>query len=740
MARVMSKPYAMILEQINVENLPLSLAVLDANHILLWANQQWTDQFPSSHSKRNLPLQSLIKPVPDQLLMDIEKCIVLGSDCLGQGKAMMSDMNPQHYVWKISPFEKNEEQRTTKVLLQLDILTDKSLDHDLIMKSLNIARIGGWELDLENKELYWSKITKEIHEVPQDFVPKLEEGIYFYKEGHSRETITQLVNDGISKGIPWDTELQIVTAKGKELWVRAIGDTEMVNGTCKRVFGTFQDIDKQKRAELDSQSASDRLRLATTSAHIGIWEYNLATGDMEWGDMMYQIYGLQPKDFHPTQETWNSLIHPADRNRTVALFNNCLQQGSNFDSTYRIIHPSGEIRWIKAVGTFVRNPEGNIIKIIGTNNDITELTNIQGQLHKSESSLRGAFQNSSVGMALVALDGSFIDVNPSLCDSLGYSKEELTNMSFQDITHGEDLEKDLGKLSELMEGKRTTYQLEKRYFTKSGQQINVLLTVTGVHKVDGSISHFISQIVDITSRKKAEKKLKRVLQLTMDQNNSLMNFAHIVSHNLRSHAANLSMITSFLIEGDVTEEEQADSLNMLHSATDGLNETIAHLNEVVQVQTQSKGQLKKIELFPIIQKVLGDISALIQENNVDFMVNVSKGLKISAVPAYVESIVLNLATNAIKYRNPKRQGKVTISAVPTENKVILKVEDNGLGIDMNRYGDKIFGMYKTFHNHKDSKGIGLFITKNQVESMGGRITVHSQTDEGTTFTVEFLRA
>ncbi|OCC28252.1 Histidine kinase [Leptospira interrogans serovar Canicola] len=104
----------------------------------------------------------------------------------------------------------------------------------------------------------------------------------------------------------------------------------------------------------------------------------------------------------------------------------------------------------------------------------------------------------------------------------------------------------------------------------------------------------------------------------------------------------------------------------------------------------------------------------------------------------MESILLNFLTNAVKYRHPDRVPEITLNAERQENRLILSIKDNGLGIDMKKYGDKLFGMYKTFHNNKDAKGIGLFITKNQVEAMGGKIEVESRLNNGTTFRIIFL--
>ena len=116
----------------------------------------------------------------------------------------------------------------------------------------------------------------------------------------------------------------------------------------------------------------------------------------------------------------------------------------------------------------------------------------------------------------------------------------------------------------------------------------------------------------------------------------------------------------------------------------------------------------------------------------------SKAPEVNYIPAYLESILQNLLTNALKYRDPARTPVIKCSTEKDGNHIYLYFEDNGLGIDMERYGDSVFGMYKTFHNHPEAKGIGLFITRNQIEALGGSISLESKVNEGTKFTIKLV--
>lgn len=358
------------------------------------------------------------------------------------------------------------------------------------------------------------------------------------------------------------------------------------------------------------------------------------------------------------------------------------------------------------------------------------------RLKVSEERFRRAFEHAAIGMAIVSLRGKWLRINNSLFNILGYHPSELLRLTFQDITHPEDLNKDLSLLNEVINGSRDSYQMEKRFFHKKGHIVWVILAVSIVKNSNGEPLHFISQLTDISKVKAAEYEIKTVLDLTSDQNRRLLNFAHIVSHNLRSHSGNLTMLLNF-IETDEDPQSRDELFRMFRHAASNLQETIGHLNEVVAVNTTLSENLTGINLNKAINGAIGNIEALLKAADAVCINEVTDDLMIDAVPAYLDSILLNFLTNAIKYRSPERKPVIQLSAKTEDNLVVLSIEDNGMGIDLQANRDKIFGMYKTFHSNKDARGIGLFITKNQIEAMGGRVSLESEVNKGTIFKINF---
>ncbi|MCB4799567.1 sensor histidine kinase [Neotamlana laminarinivorans] len=348
------------------------------------------------------------------------------------------------------------------------------------------------------------------------------------------------------------------------------------------------------------------------------------------------------------------------------------------------------------------------------------------------------FNYANGGIAIVSLKGDWIKVNDSIEKTLGYTKEELYKIRFQDITHKDDLDKDLSQMHALLNNEIESYQMEKRYFHKAGHIIWALLSVSLVKDELGKPLHFISQIHDISNQKSANKDFEVMLDVAKEQNSRLSNFANIITHNLRTHASNLEVLFGFIEEEDANLILKNDNFKYLKESILNLNETVSHLSEIAKIRAVSETKMKSLSLQLYVKNAIYNVSAILKKNNFEIVNNINPDHHLKAIPAYLDSIILNLITNSIKYRSKERQGKVVLSSYTENNFIVFSIKDNGIGIDLEAHGKELFQMYKTFHRNKDAIGLGLFITRTQVESMGGKITVESDVNIGTTFNV-FLK-
>ncbi|GGW72678.1 PAS domain S-box-containing protein [Winogradskyella epiphytica] len=350
------------------------------------------------------------------------------------------------------------------------------------------------------------------------------------------------------------------------------------------------------------------------------------------------------------------------------------------------------------------------------------------------------FNNAHGGISIISPEGIWIKVNKSIENLLGYKESELIGTNFKDITHRDDLELDVEHMQELLDGTLENYQIEKRYFHKNGSVVWVLLSVSLVRDETDSPIYFISQMTDISVHKSASGRLDFLMNVVNEQNEKLKDFAHIATHDIRTHVGNLFSITEFLEEDFEEVLSSNENFKMLKESLANLNDTINNLSSIRENKKRSFKKLKRLSLHKYVESAIYNVSAIAKKEKCQIINNVNKGVKIQGIEAYLDSIILNFLTNSIKYKSDKRLPVIELSSEIDNEYVVLKIKDNGLGMDLEKSYDKLFTLNGILHKHHDSRGIGLYITKNNVENIGGKIEVESVVDEGTVFSTYFLKA
>jgi signal transduction histidine kinase len=249
--------------------------------------------------------------------------------------------------------------------------------------------------------------------------------------------------------------------------------------------------------------------------------------------------------------------------------------------------------------------------------------------------------------------------------------------------------------------------------------------------------------IDITSRKKSEEELinsKRNLEAAAfeleEQNRQLDEFAHIISHNLRAPVNNIKALLNFLNDSSRIEDYQL-IFEKIRNVTFNISETMNELMETIKIKKNSEIERVEIRFKDVLDKVVQSLEGELIESGATVTYNFNNAPKIYYSKPYMESILQNLISNAIKYRSPKRIPEIFISSDLIKTGIELRVQDNGLGIDLQRFGNKLFGLHKTFHENSEARGVGLFLTKTQIEALGGSVTAESEVDKGTTFIISF---
>lgn len=231
------------------------------------------------------------------------------------------------------------------------------------------------------------------------------------------------------------------------------------------------------------------------------------------------------------------------------------------------------------------------------------------------------------------------------------------------------------------------------------------------------------------------KDLKETNAELIEHNSRLEQFTYIISHNLRAPMARLVGLSTIL-DYAPDDQERADIVQLMVKSTSELDHVIRDLSQILAIQKLSTHVFSEINLQQTMAKVLDMLDLEIVETRTTICLDLVAD-KIYSLPQYIESILFNLVSNAIKYRNPLKRVEITVEAKHEGERLILRVSDNGLGIDLDKHKHSLFNLYKRFHFHVEGKGLGLYLVRTQVEAIGGDIRVESKVDQGTTFIMTF---
>lgn len=247
-----------------------------------------------------------------------------------------------------------------------------------------------------------------------------------------------------------------------------------------------------------------------------------------------------------------------------------------------------------------------------------------------------------------------------------------------------------------------------------------------------SLNDHLKVEVDIRTQE-----LQKTNQQLIEHNHQLEQFAFIAAHNLRAPLTRVLGLANLIKMGE-TEEDRNAALEKLIASTHDLDQVVKDLNAILNIKRHT-GNLAEVDLNESLVRTKRILEKEIEETGARIINNFSEADKVFAIAPYVESILYNLISNAIKYRDPQRPPYIAIKTTFDKEFVCLAVMDNGLGIDLKKYQQSVFSLYKRFHLHVEGKGLGLYLVKTQIEALGGRVEVRSEPNEGTTFHVYFKR-
>jgi len=506
----------------------------------------------------------------------------------------------------------------------------------------------------------------------------------------------------------------------------------------------FTDITQKLKAEDDLKQSNQRYEYATQATSDVIWEADLEKREIIVSKNFTTFFGHPVSDgWMPIENNiWRQNINPDDidfiMNDQYAVLSSDTSN-NKWVGEYRLKKADGSYATVKDKTFAIKDEKGKIIRMVGAMQDITKQRVEEERLRLMESVILNTNESILVTEAEpYDLPGPrIVFVNKAFTEMTGYSAEEVIGKTPRILQNEDTDRKELDKLYTSLKNWEPCEVTVSNY-RKNGEKFWLNMQITPVANDKGWFTHWIAVERDVTKQKEAAEEKEKLLKELVENNLELKQFSYITSHNLRAPLTNLVAICNMIKPGTGTDALTLKLIDGFKTSTNHLNETLNDLIEVLIVKENRNIKRDQLTFEEIFKKTKESLSISLVEHKVIIKEDFSEAPTVDFANEYLESVFINLLTNAVKYRHPDRDPIITIKTIKdTNGKTKLTFSDNGIGINMAYAKDKIFGLYKRFHNNPDSKGIGLYLIHSQITTLGGKIEVESEVNIGTTFTITF---
>ncbi|MEL7003684.1 MAG: PAS domain S-box protein [Bacteroidota bacterium] len=613
----------------------------------------------------------------------------------------------------------------------LDVTKQKVYEAELKNKEKNLAEaqkvagLGSWEWNIETGDIYWSdEYFRICGEPPQSFVPVYEVAMS-YIHPDDQEPLIRAIEKTIETGVPYSLEKRIIRRDGTIRKVLSRASVRSHNKG-KTLVGSMLDMTERKRTEEALQESEARNR-ALVNALPDLIFINTKEGVYVDAQITKEYDSIVPKE-----ELIGKNIDNFFDKQTAAKFRDKFKLALSTNQTQQVeysISTDGKRSYFE--GRIVKYRDNQVLTVV---RDITKSKEDEISAFESERRFYKVFNISPIPVTITKFENSqIIDVNNKFLDLVKMNRDEVIGCTTLELGFWINPEERKEFVEELVqEGK--VYGLQTKIRTKDGTDREVILSAELI-QLDGE-SNILTMIFDISEQKKVEKELLLLANELMSTNKELSQFAYITSHNLRAPVVNIDSLLKFYDPKKTDLPENEMIFEKIVLSVEQLKSSLQDLIQLVAIKDNKEKTTERIVFADIVEVVKRNLHVQIEEAKAVIKTDFEQVEALMVNKAIIESIIQNLVSNAIKYTG-KDSPVIQLRTNRYKNGVMLLIKDNGIGMDLNKMGDRLFGMYQRFHENKEGKGLGLYIVKSQIESIGGSIEVESKPQKGTTFKVYF---
>lgn len=539
----------------------------------------------------------------------------------------------------------------------------------------------------------------------------------------------------------YDIEYRIARTDGGVRWIWDRGTViGRQLGKPSRVCGIATDISERKQAEKDLRRANERLELAQYAAGTGVWDWDMASGRLEWSRELFELFGLDHEKDRADFETWRRVVHPEDRSIASTRIDNAVRDGSILDSEYRILLRDGAVRWINALGRTMYDPEGKPRRMLGICVDITRRRRMEESLRQSEDRYRSLVELSPDAL-FINLNDRIVFVNHAAVRLLGASSaDEVVGRNPFDFRLPEYHAISRERNERCLAGE-TTPLIEGKILRLDGSFVDVEEAAAPLETEEGAAIQVILR--DITERKRTEESLAVAKEQAEAANLAKSEFLANMSHEIRNPLNGIMIAVQLMEDAELTTE-QRECLDSIRTCSNGL---LLLINDILDLSKVESGKIeleqKTFSLRSSISDVIRTQLSLIHGKGLSMHTDIAEEVpdSLTGDQLRLKQILLNLLGNAVKFTE---KGSIGISVAVSERHgdiALLQIEVTDTGIGMSPHVmRKIFAPFIQADTSTTRKyggtGLGLSICNRLVALMGGTIWAESREGAGSTFYIQ----